>query len=310
MAANRPDVIFATNSMRYVAAAMLAWPFLCLAEDAAEPFFGIKVHKTALENAAADDLKKPATLSYNRPSDGSSTYASDIAFSKFFTRWGAEGNTPGWTKELSGFGETHKNTLGKKQQDATYFGTTLKFRSGEMAANTWVWQPRVSTSFSRDRIAHTGTVLIQADTTWLQTAYGINSEIHREILGHKIALTWAPVVGAEYQNAVRTPTDTDRGSVTRYYASGDLTLTPFAALDVITVSLFAKGWQETNRSGLYDTGDKARHFASAGIYWRIYGAKKSKQLVSVALTRETGENPTEALPESSVTKLSFTFKFD
>ena len=272
----------------------------------AEPFWGIKVRKTALETAAAEDLSKPATLSYNRPSSGESSYASDIALSKFFKRFGAEGKEKGYTWEASGFGEFHKNTLGSKRQDATFLGLNLNGQSAPIAPDVTVWFPRASFSLGRDRIKHATGILFQADTTWLNTGYGLNAEKH---VG-SVAFTWAPVLGVEHQRAVRTPTDTDRGAVTRFYAALDLSLTPIAALDVVTVTLSGKGWKEGARSGLYDSGERTRRFASAAINWYLYGTKDDKNAVVMSLTRETGENPTLGLPKSSVTKLAFKFKFN
>jgi hypothetical protein len=165
-----------------------------------------------------------------------------------------------------------------------------------------VWLPRGSIALSNDKIADTKSVLLQSDITGLRKDYGLNAD---ETLG-PILFMWSPIIGAEHQRALRTPKNADHGSVVRFYAALDLTFKPVAAFRSFSTTLPGKAWRETNRSGTYDQGDHSRHFESISLDRELV----AKQRALLGLSREVGENPTEGLPRSAVTKLAFKFKFN
>src|SRR5258706_4368497 len=110
----------------------------------ADDLWVIKVRKTAQSGSA--DIAKPATLSYIRPSDGPSTYAADIAFSKLLFPPSDSGvGTAHHSWETSGFVETHKNTLASKKQDTTLTGDNFAGQYGTAGSGA-VWFPRFSAS--------------------------------------------------------------------------------------------------------------------------------------------------------------------
>src|SRR5258708_7025520 len=80
----------------------------------ADQLWGIKIRRSA--QMGSDDASKPAALSYTAPSDGSSSYAADVALSRLFysSEHGEGPSHRSW--ETSAFIETHKNTLGSKKQ--------------------------------------------------------------------------------------------------------------------------------------------------------------------------------------------------
>jgi hypothetical protein len=79
----------------------------------------VKVRKTA--QTASPDLSKPGTVSYTRPAEGPSSYATDIALSKLFHDYEnkRERAAPTILGRHPVLSRQTKNTLSSKKQDTS-----------------------------------------------------------------------------------------------------------------------------------------------------------------------------------------------
>src|SRR5260221_7479052 len=250
------------------------------------------------QNMVAD----PATVSFLRPQQGSSSYNVDAAVAYNFSR-------KSQSLSLGPMLEVHKNTDLDASQDTLLAGVTGTWLAGDLTEGAMAAFLDFDASYKRDRSAQTeGTLLYAALTPLIKMKHVPLGGMAKGTAQFKWLLQ--PTVGVEYDDVSEAAAGVPTGSRVRAIGDLEADLYPWATRLSKRLSLAVKYGMRVDiseSSALNDPRDR-RYLRTASLNYYFSPEKDGVAQLGLGFDWVDGENPSTGLSDQEYTQFSFKVK--
>lgn len=258
-----------------------------------------------------NDKAEAASITFNKPKDTVGSWAVDAAIG-----YNVLSRVTKTTITLDPYLEFHKNTLVKKKQDSREAGLALQWQLCNLDNNGHGSSPILISAlkYNQDRVkgneSFRGNIYI---TAFFETPADKNFLIPNKVVtfGHVFDFYYAPYIGLEYEDRLKTLTMAAKGHIWRWYGRINPVISLFPGIPDLQgkIELTADYQYRGDFSKTVTEIQSNRHeYFTAGASYAFFQNTAGTKSAKIGLDFVNGEDPTANFAQQSYYALSLKVK--